>query len=80
MWTSYKWNYKKQLEEREGKRVDTFKDYTVQTRKLIKDMIYSLVTNEENFESKKFKMTGGLVSVSNEIFDFMDKNKDSFVS
>jgi len=80
MWTPYSKSYKASLTGRKAKLCDKFPSYTVQTRKLLKDLLYSIVTSEENFEANKFRMTGGLVSVSTELFDFIDKNKDGFVS
>merc|ERR1711976_571347 len=80
MWLPYTKNYRSSLEKKGPKLCDKFTNYTVQTRKLIKDLLYSITTQEENFESNKFRLTGGLVAVSNEVFDFIDKNKDGFVT
>jgi len=80
LWLPYTKNYRSGLEKKGPKLCEKFSNYTVQTRKLIKDLLYSITTQEENFESNKFRLTGGLVAVSNEVFDFIDKNKDGFVT
>ena len=80
LWVPYTKNYRSSLEKKGPKLCDKFSNYTVQSRKCIKDLLYSIVTQEENFESNKFRLTGGLVAVSNEVFDFVDKNKDGFVT
>lgn len=80
MWVPFTKTYRTALEGRSAKLCEKFSNYTVQSRKLLKDLLYSVVTSEENFEANKFRLTGGLVVVSNEVFDFIDKNKDGFVT
>jgi Ca2+-binding EF-hand superfamily protein len=80
LWKPYTKTYRSSVEGRQQNLCTKFSAYTVQSRKLLKDLLYSVITSEENFEAGKFRLTGGLVSVSSELFDFIDKNKDGFVT
>ena len=76
----YTKNYRDTMTQRSTTNVEKFFDYTVQTKKLLKDLLYSCVTCEENFEHAKYKVTKGIVAVSNELFDLLDTDKDGYVS
>lgn len=80
LWAPYTQTYRKRMVDRKSAKITDFKQYTAQTRKLIKDLVYSIVTAEENFECSKYKICGGLVALSHECFDFLDKNKDGFIT
>jgi hypothetical protein len=60
--------------------VNNFKGYTVQTRKLVKDLLYSIATAEANFEANRFKITGGHYNVSHELYDWLDTDKSGSVT
>jgi len=66
--------YRVKMQERSRTRGKTFKDFTVQTQKLIIDLLSSVVKCEENFEVNKFRISGGSVSISNQLFDWLDIN------
>lgn len=72
--------YRKTMVGRSKTEVSTFYQYTIQTKKLLKDLLFSVVTMLENFESNKYCITNGLVANSNEIFDLLDVKKDGFVT
>lgn len=72
--------YRKEMLNRAMTGVDTFSKYTVQTRKLVKDFFYSLVTILENFEANQFRISGGLASISSVTFDFFDLNNDGLIT
>jgi Ca2+-binding EF-hand superfamily protein len=72
--------YRKTMTNRSLLQVSTFYQYTVQTKKLLKDLLFSVVTALENFESNKFKITNGVVANSNELFDLLDANKDGYIT
>jgi len=80
IFTPYTVVYRKGMVDRCPKDIANFSDYTIQTKKYVKDLLYSVVTALENFECNKFKITGGLVHVSNEVFDFLDRNKDGYIT
>jgi len=69
LWAPYTPEYRKTMTNRSLLQVSAFTQYTVQTKKLLKDLLFSVVTMLENFESNKFKITNGLVANSNELFD-----------
>lgn len=71
--------YKHKMSERSRFAVKSFKDYTIQTMKLIKDLLYSVVKCEENFEVLKFRISNGSVNVSNLLFDWLDEDKDKHI-
>jgi len=72
--------YRKTMRNRSLLQVSTFYQYTIQTKKLLKDLLFSIVTALENFESNKFKITNGVVANSNQVFDLLDANKDGVVT
>lgn len=72
--------YRKTMQERSLTDVKRFKELTVQSKKMSKDLLYSIVTHLENFECNKYKMTGGAIHVTNECFDFLDRNKDGYIT
>jgi len=76
----YTIEYRKTMTNRSLLQVSTFYQYTVQTKKLLKDLLFSVVTALENFESNKFKVTNGIVANSNELFDLLDANKDGYIT
>jgi len=72
-WTS---NYRSTMVGRSRTEVSSFHAYTVQTRKLLKDLLYSLLQVQENFEANRFKVTAGHYASSNQLFDWIDTTKD----
>ena len=80
LWVPWTEVYKRTMVNRSQTNVSNFKNYTVQTRKLVKDLLYSIATAEENFESNRFKITGGHYNVSHELYDWMDVNKDGAIT
>ncbi len=72
--------YRKTMTNRSLLQVSTFYQYTIQTKKLLKDLLFSVVTALETFESNKFKITNGVVANSNELFDLLDANKDGYIT
>ena len=80
IWMPYTKEYKTTMTARTGHSYTKMSDLTVQTKKLIKDLLYSLITTQENFEYNKYRMTGSLVAISNEMFDFIDQNKDGYIT
>jgi len=72
--------YRKNMVNRSLIDIKKFNSYTVQTKKLLKDLLFSCVTSLENFEGAKFKVTCGVVANSNELFDLLDDNKDGFIT
>lgn len=71
--------YRSKMQERSRNQGKNFKAYTVQTQKLMKDLLYSIVKCEENFEVNKFRISGGSVTVSNQLFDWLDINSNHAV-
>lgn len=61
------------MQERKRAQCKSFKGYTEESRIMIKDLLYSLVCSEENFEANRFMTSQGMAYVSNELFDFLDK-------
>jgi len=72
--------YRKTMTNRSQTQVSTFYQYTIQTKKLLKDLLFSVVQMLENFEAMKYGITNGLVANSNELFDELDSKKDGFVT
>jgi hypothetical protein len=62
--------YRSKMQERSRMQGKNFKAFTIQTQKLVKDLLYSIVKAEENFEINKFRISGGSVTVSNQLFDW----------
>merc|ERR1712151_949785 len=80
LWVPWAEVYKKEMVNRSHTGVNDFHKYTVQTRKLVKDLLYSLATAEENFEANRFKITGGHFNTSTELFNWLDANKDGHIT
>ena len=72
--------YRSTMVGRQPKGTQTFLKLTLQTKRIVRDLLYSLLTCEENFEYFKHKMTGNSIAVANEIFDFLDRNKDGYIT
>jgi len=72
--------YKTTMNSRTGRSVVKFLNLTVQTKKLVRDLLYAVRTLEDNFENNKHRITGNSISIANEIFDHLDKNKDSLLT
>jgi Ca2+-binding EF-hand superfamily protein len=72
--------YRTTMVARQAKGTQTFLKLTLQTKRIVRDLLYSLLTCEENFEYFKHKMTGNSIAVANEIFDFLDRNKDGYIT
>jgi len=43
-------------------------------------MLMAIITIEDNFLVNKHALTGNSIAIANEIFDFLDRNKDGFIS
>lgn len=72
--------YRKAMLNRAHTGIKKFADLTIQTKKLCRDLLYSMVTTLENFEANKYRISGGLVSISSDCFDFFDLNKDGLIT
>jgi Ca2+-binding EF-hand superfamily protein len=72
--------YKTAMNSRLGKGEKEFKQLTLQTKKLVRDLLYAVRTLEDNFENNKHRITGNSISIANEIFDHLDRNKDSLIT
>ena len=72
--------YKTAMNSRLGKGEKEFKSLTLQTKKLVRDLLYAIRTLEDNFENNKHRITGNSISIANEIFDHLDRNKDSLIT
>merc|ERR1712151_28987 len=46
----------------------------------VRDLLYSVRLSFDNFEFNKHKMTGNSISIANEVFDFLDRNKDGYIT
>lgn len=75
----YTKQYRSKMQERSRMKGKNFKDYTIQTQKLVRDLLYSVVKGEENFEANKFRISGGSVSISNQLFDWLDVNNNKTI-
>merc|ERR1711988_1686106 len=73
----YTKEYKKTMSARVGKGVAKFLDLSVQTKKLVRDLLYSIRLSFDNFEYNRHKVTGNSVAIAN---DFLDRNKDGYVT
>jgi hypothetical protein len=71
----YTEGYRKALFERGKRAVNTYKDYTIQTQRLMKDLLKSLGVSLVNFEISKDKVAYGDILLSNDLFDYLDKFK-----
>merc|ERR1712151_183012 len=80
LFTPYTKEYKKTMTSRNGKGVAKFLDLSVQTKKLVRDLLYSIRLSFDNFEYNRHKVTGNSVAIANEVFDFLDRNKDGYVT
>ena len=80
LFTPYTKEYKQTMTTRNGKGTTKFLDLTVQTKKLVRDLLYSIRLSFDNFEYNRHKVTGNSVAIANEVFDFLDRNKDGYVT
>lgn len=71
--------YRSKMAERSRLQGKAFRDFTIQTQKLVKDLLYSIVKAEENFEINKFRISGGSVTISNQIYDWIDANANKLI-
>jgi len=72
--------YKKEMVNRSKTDVKNFHQYTVQTRKMLKDLFYCLVMAEKNFENNRFKTSNGVFDVSTEVFEWINTGKTGFIT
>lgn len=70
----YNVEYRKRMNKRSNMNKEKFSLYTVQTAKLLKDILYTIVICEENFLHNSVKVSEGLVGVSNKIFEDISGN------
>ena len=75
----YSHSYRKTMVRRPVLNHKRFANLTVQTKKIIKDLLYNIVRFEINFDSIKYKITQGLYNVSIEIFRMLDENKNGYI-
>jgi len=73
-------NYRRMMQDRNEKYVTRFVDYSIQTQSYIEDLLRSIITVEENFETNKFRLTDGRYLSSDEIFSFLDQWKTGYVT
>lgn len=71
---------RRMMQERLGRSVNNFNEFTTVTQSHIRDLLRSVVTVEEKFESNKFRLTDGRYLSADEIFAFLDKWKTGSVS
>lgn len=72
--------YKKEMVNRSKTDVKNFHQYTVQTRKMLKDLLYCLVLAEQNFENNRFRTSNGNFDVSTELFNWVNVGKTGFIT
>jgi Ca2+-binding EF-hand superfamily protein len=72
--------FRRSMQERLDRRVDTFFGYTGLTQQYTKDLLKLVVDVQENFEVTKFRMSDGRVLNSDEIFAFLDKWKTGYIT
>jgi len=72
--------YRSTMTNRVGKGTSKFLDLTVQTKKLVRDLLYSIRLTSDNFEYNRHRMTGNSIAIANEMFDFLDRNKDGYIT
>lgn len=73
-------DYRRMMQERKEKYVTRFLEYSVQTQAHIEDLLRSIITVEENFETNKFRLTDGRYLSSDEIFGFLDQWKTGYIT
>jgi len=72
--------YRRTMQDRIQRGCYSFFDYTAVTQNSIRDLLRNIVTVEENFEDNKFRLSDGRVLTSDEIFLFLDKSKNGYVT
>lgn len=72
--------YRRNLMSRPVKGNVNFNDLTIATQKLLKDLFKSLVYIQINMEYNKQDISEGKWSKSDEIFRYMDRYKDGFIT
>lgn len=60
--------------------VKNLTDYTVQTKKLLKDLLYNCCVQLGNFENLRYNLLQGDIGTANKYFDMLDSNKDGLIT
>lgn len=68
------------MTKRVGRGVKKFMDLHLATRKMVRDLLSSIRLKFDNFEYNKHRATGNSVAIANEVFDFIDRNKDGYIT
>lgn len=72
--------YRDNLITRKKRKLNSLNDVTQYTKKIIKDLLQSIVTVENNFQSNLSKITDGSIENSRDMFCYIDKNNDGVVT
>ena len=80
LWLPRAHEYRRMMQERLGRSVNQYFEFTTLTQSHIRDLLRSVVTVEENFECNKFRLTDGRYLSADEIFAFLDKWKTGSVT
>jgi Ca2+-binding EF-hand superfamily protein len=70
---------KKMLKRKnEGKK--SFLEFSIKTKKVIKDVLHSTIKMEENFEvNRNIALDHGNYQITKRVFDLLDRNKDGLI-
>ena len=56
-----------------------FSDYTPETKKIIKEILYSIITSEVRFENNQFTHERGLSEIKREFFRYLDPSEEAVI-